>query len=257
VTTDYCTAIERHLCQKNEGHLIRVVGPAFEIVTRWEHDGVPLKVAFQGIDRFVERYHRARPRRRPVRIEFCDTDVVEVFDEWRRALGLTARPSVGESGLSAGEAARVSAGETMPLGDGVPEDEAPRERPGRSLRAHLERAAVRLSSARATGRVGPSADRVLESLSAELDLARERVRGLRGEARHALLDRLIVLDRTLIDAARDALEAPDRAAIEDEARQQLLAFRERMAPASYERALGVAVDRLVRDRAGLPELVFA
>jgi len=27
---EYCREIENYLCQKNEGHLIRIVGPAFE-----------------------------------------------------------------------------------------------------------------------------------------------------------------------------------------------------------------------------------
>ena len=51
----YCREIETYLCQKNDGHLIRVVGPSFELVSRWAAEGVPLKVAFSGIDRYVER----------------------------------------------------------------------------------------------------------------------------------------------------------------------------------------------------------
>ena len=45
-------AIETYLCQKNDGHLIRVVGPSFEMVSRWASDGVPLRVACGGIDRY-------------------------------------------------------------------------------------------------------------------------------------------------------------------------------------------------------------
>ena len=32
---EYCREIETYLCQKNDGHLIRVVGPSFEIVSGW------------------------------------------------------------------------------------------------------------------------------------------------------------------------------------------------------------------------------
>ncbi len=85
---DYCRAIESHLCQKNDGHLIRVVGPSFDMVSKWAADGVPLKVAFRGIDRYFERYYSKGPRRRPVRVDFCEADVLDVFDEWRRAVGL-------------------------------------------------------------------------------------------------------------------------------------------------------------------------
>ncbi len=87
---EYCREIETYLCRKNDGHLIRVVGPSFEIVSRWAIDGVPLKVALGGIDRYFERYYRKGPRRRPVRIDFCDADVRDVFDEWRRATGVSA-----------------------------------------------------------------------------------------------------------------------------------------------------------------------
>ena len=62
----------------------------------WAADGVPLKIAFAGIDRYFERYYRKGPRRRPVRIDFCDADVLDVFDEWRRAVGLTAARTPGE-----------------------------------------------------------------------------------------------------------------------------------------------------------------
>ena len=56
----YCRQIEAYLCRRNEGHLIRVVGPSFDLVSKWAIDGVPLKVAFQGIDRTVERHARTR-----------------------------------------------------------------------------------------------------------------------------------------------------------------------------------------------------
>ena len=95
-TSDYCRQIETYLCQKNDGHLIRVVGPSFEMVSRWAGEGVPLKVAFGGIDRYFERYYRKGPRRRPVRIDFCEADVLDVFDEWRRATGLTSSRAASE-----------------------------------------------------------------------------------------------------------------------------------------------------------------
>ena len=41
---DYCREIEAYLCQKNDGHLIRVVGPSFGLVSAWAEQGVPIKV---------------------------------------------------------------------------------------------------------------------------------------------------------------------------------------------------------------------
>ena len=86
---DYCRQVEAYLCRKNDGHLIRIVGPAFEQVCGWAEKGVPLNVAMRGIDRYFDRYYAKGPRRRPVRVEFCEADVMDVFDEWRRALGIT------------------------------------------------------------------------------------------------------------------------------------------------------------------------
>src|SRR5919202_6002357 len=94
---DYCRQIESYLCRKNDGHLIRIVGPAFEQVCGWATRGVPLKVAFHGIDRYFERYYAKGPRRRPVRIEFCEADVLDVFDEWRRAVGVATPAGDGDA----------------------------------------------------------------------------------------------------------------------------------------------------------------
>ena len=50
---------------------------------------MPLKVACRGIDRYCERASRRRAgRRRPVRIEFCEADILDAFDDWRRAVGV-------------------------------------------------------------------------------------------------------------------------------------------------------------------------
>ncbi len=82
---EYCRQLESYLCRKNDGHLIRIVGPAFEQVCAWAERGIPLKLAMRGVDRYFERYYAKGPRRRPVRIEFCEADVLDVFDEWRRS----------------------------------------------------------------------------------------------------------------------------------------------------------------------------
>ena len=87
---EYARQVERYLCQKNRGHLIRVVGPAFELVCGWATAGVPLKIALRGIDRCCERLEARGPRRRPVRIEFCEADVLDAFDDGAVKLGLAA-----------------------------------------------------------------------------------------------------------------------------------------------------------------------
>ena len=45
----YCRQLEAYLCRKNDGHLIRIVGPTFEQVCGWAARGVPIKVAEETI----------------------------------------------------------------------------------------------------------------------------------------------------------------------------------------------------------------
>ena len=229
--SEYCREIETYLCRKNDGHLIRVVGPSFDLVSRWANDGVPLKVAFRGIDRYFERYYSKGPRRRPVRIDFCEADVLDVFDEWRRAVGPAALPAGN------GDADH-----------GVKEKKA-------SMPAHLERVLLRLTNARAKGDLGAEADTVIARLSHELDEARAQSGGIRGDARRALVDRLAALDRELVSIAAATREI-DRTALEREADEELADFKTRLTADNYTRARDAIVDRLLRERLGLPVISF-
>jgi len=236
-TADYCREIETYLCKKNDGHLIRVVGPSFELVNGWAERGVPLKVAFRGIDRYFERYYRQGSRRRPVKIDFCEADVLEVFDEWRREIGLT-RSDAPTGADAAGVEAEPGAGR------------AP------SLPAHLERVLMRLTAARVNGVLGEAADPALDRVSAELDAARASARGVRGEARRALLERLTDLDVQLMTIARQSLSPSELQTIERSADDELAPFKPQMAADAYARAHAAAADRLIRERAGLPTVAL-
>src|SRR5580765_114087 len=154
--SDYCREIEAHLCRKNEGHLIRIVGPAFEQVCGWANLGVPLKVAFRGIDQYCERYYAKGPRRRPVRIEFCEADILDLFDAWRRAIG-----------VAQGE--RVAADAHQP------------RKP--ALAAHIERAVARLTALRAGGARSESFGERIDTVVRHLDHLAADARGARGDAR--------------------------------------------------------------------------
>ena len=85
---DYCREIEAYLCRKNDGHLIRIVGPSFTRVCSWAEQGIPLKIACQGIDAYFVRYYAKGVRRRPVQIDFCENDILDAFEAWRRAVGV-------------------------------------------------------------------------------------------------------------------------------------------------------------------------
>ena len=230
----YCRQIEAYLCRRNEGHLIRVVGPSFDLVAKWALDGVPLKVAFQGIDRTVERHARKATRRRPIKIDFCEADVLDVFDEWRRAIGVTG---LGRADADASESVAAA-------------------RRGPSLPEHLERGLSRLSQARATGTLSEKADAFIDRVSAEFDNARKHGRGLRGDDRRALIARLDAFDAELAALASAEADPALLAQVIADVAADLSHFRGQMSAEALARAQASAVDQALRERLRLPTLRF-
>jgi hypothetical protein len=234
VNTSYYSEIESHLVRCNGGHLVRIVGPAFDLVRSWEERGIPLKAVFRGIDRYVERHEAKGPRRRPVRIEFCEADVLDVFDEWRRAVGLSGTGGAGDAD------GRDAASDVS--------------RKRESLAAHLDRVVARLTALR--GAPDRAFDAVLEETVREIDVARASARHARGEARRELIDRLRAMDQRLLTAARQAVAEPELAGLAAEADAELAPFRNRMPVDTYARSHGACIDRLVRERTRLPVISF-
>lgn len=225
----YCRELETYLCQKNGGHLIRIVGPAFERVRAWSDLGVPFTIACRGIDRYCER-QQAVPgrRRRPVRIEFCEADILAVFDDWRRAVGVV----------------KDHAG-----GDGP----APAPKPP-ALAAHLERIVARLIGRRQPG--SAALETHIAALLPELDRLAVEVRGARGEARAAILDRLAALDDALMACARAEVDPAADAAFRREAEQELSGIAARMPGGARSQAIDAIVQRLVREALALPTIRY-
>jgi hypothetical protein len=231
----YCREIEAYLCRKNDGHLVRVAGPAFGMVASWATRGVPFKVACRGIDRYFERYYAKGPRRRPVRVEFCEADVLDVFDEWKRAVG------VGMAGAPAAKPGDAPAGRSAHTS---------------SLRAHLDRAVTRLTDLQARGGLPEGLQQAAERLIDRLAGDREASRTLRGEAREAYLRVLEQLDAELIETARQATPPEVLAQLRGEAADDLSDYRARMPVDAYARAVGAAADKLLRDHWKLPVLAY-
>jgi hypothetical protein len=230
---DYCRRVEEHLTKVNGGHLVRVVGPAFELVRRWADDGVPLSVVFRGIERKAERRAAGKPGR-PLRLEFCEGDVGAVFEAWCRAVGV-------RTGTEASEGTEGT------------ETEASRKKP--SLSKHVERALDRLS--RAMGRddwpdsLRADADRILVALAG----IREAARTARGPAREELAAQLHALDADIATAVVNAAPATLVTEVRAEAEQELAPFRGRLAGDAWRQSVTITVDRLLRDRLGLPALM--
>lgn len=228
----YCRELESYLCRKNDGHLIRIAGPAFEQVRGWAARGIPMKLAMQGIDRYFERYYAKGPRRRPVRIEFCEPDVLDVFDEWRRSVGVSEASGAAGAG-EAGEAGGTGR-------EGLP--------------AHLERVIARLTVLRAGS--ARSLDPLLDEIVRELDAVRSRAKGARGDGREALIQHLQELDASCMDALRSRADAATLAQLAAEADEELQPFRARMPAEAYQESHRACVARLLRERAGLPVIAF-
>lgn len=225
---EYCREIETYLCRKNEGHLIRIVGPVFEQVCGWAAQGVPLAIAFKGIDQYCERYYAKGPRRRPVRVEFCEADILELFDDWRRAVGVTS------AGVGDAEA-------------------APAERKPDSLPSHLDRVIARLTALRTSDRSRAFVDRIGDTVR-ELDGLKASAKSARGDARAAILDRLVALDGALLDVAREELNDAARAELRRKAEAEIAPFAARMPGDARSAAIDAAFTRLVREAIGFPPL---
>jgi hypothetical protein len=228
---EYAREVERYLCRKNGGHLVRVVGPAFQMVCAWASTGVPLKIALRGIDRCCERLEARGPRRRPVRIEFCEADVLDAFEDWRRAVGVTASVS----------------------GEG---DEAAPESRKPALAAHVERVIARLAHARGAGVAQSALHRAIEGWIRELEALAPTASRSRGEARAAIVAELARLDAALIEAAVAGLDDLRERQLRNEAAEELAPFGSRMPADEKARAVEAAFQRLAREAAGLPVLRY-
>jgi hypothetical protein len=256
---EFCREIETYLCRKNDGHLIRIVGPVFEKVCGWAAQGVPIKIAYRGIDRYFERQQAKgpAPRRRPIRVEFCEADILDAFDDWRRAVGVTA-----SAAAAAGPAAGVGGGgEADASGRGVAagverSDDAEdghthaKRKPG--LQTHIDRVMARLTQRRMDS--GPRLGGVIDRVLGELDTLRATARGARGDARTALIDRLTAIDRDLMTAAREALNSSELDDLRREAARELEPFRSRMPADAFRETSEAALERLIRERWRLPSL---
>jgi hypothetical protein len=235
----YCRQLEDYLCRKNDGHLIRIVGPTFEMVWGWARRGIPIQVAFKGVDRYFERHRqRGAGRRRPVRVEFCEADILDVFDEWRRAVGISR-------GIALEEANGDAPGPSAP---------PPRARMG--LAAHIDRVMARLTQRRLEPGLTDAFAERLDATLHELDRLRGQAPHARGEARQRALARLRELDIELVTAARAGLEAARLRQLEDEARVELAPFAGRMPPDSYAEARVAALHRLIRLVERLPDIAL-
>jgi hypothetical protein len=120
-----------------------------------------------------------------------------------------------------------------------------------TLPAHIDRVIARLTAMRAA-RPSAAFDERLDGSVRELDRLRGAAKQARGDARSGIVARLGVLDGELLAAARGELAAPRLAELEAAAEAEIAPFAARMPAEARTRAVAAALDRLIRDAAGLP-----
>jgi len=223
----YCREVESYLCRKNDGHLVRIVGPSFELICGWAERQIPLRVVFGAIDRTYARYQAKRQSRRPLRIEFCETDVRELFDEWSRAVG-------------------VGTAQTAPTRSG--------RRP--SLVSHIGRIVGRLAEWREAGPPTPGVIELVAMRLDELGALHERARTARGVARQEIVARLAEMEHQLTTALHDVVDPTVYDTLCAEAARELEPFQNRMPPEALARSKRTGTDRLLYDYFKLPRIVF-
>ena len=226
----YCRDVESYLCRRNGGHLIRIVGPAFALVCAWARKQIPLSIVCKAIDSVVERRESSGMTRRPVRIEYCEDDVSELFREWRRAVGV------------------VSDGNLQNDDKNIPRR--------LSLVDHLDRVILELTKWHSQSKQPVQTVDAVKKVIERLDGLRSSAKRATGEERSLLLDKLMEIDRSLFLAAWENLDPLTRKALQIEAEEALSAYRERMTAQVFERSVRSEVDRQFRERLSFPCVKF-
>ncbi len=187
-------------------------------------------MAFRGIDRYCERDNAKAGRRRPIRIEFCEADVLDAFDDWRRAVGVVGVVAEEESAASASRKA--------------------------ALATHIDGAIARLRAFSARDGLTSELVARIESAVTEMESLAAESHGARGEKRARIVGRLGELDRELSEPTIERIQ-PERAQeLRREAETELAPFRSRMSADAHQRALEAAYLRLVRHALGVPTLAY-
>jgi len=226
----YCREVESYLSRRNGGHLIRIVGPAFEMVRGWADAGVPMSIVQRAIDACAERRESRREALRPLRIEFCEGEVREQFQRWQRAVG----PYIGTGETEAEEDSRAAVS---------------------GLASHLTRASEKLARAAARLERSEPFRASLDAIVGHVSEVQIESKGARGERREAFIARLKSLDEQLMTAARtEARHCGIDADLRGSASSELAHWRERMPRDAWDAAVQAAADRLLRDRLDLPDL---
>ena len=183
----FCRAVEAHLCRVNGGHLVRIVGPAFELVAGWAKEGMPLRIVLHGVDRTSHGSPRRGLAVAPCGSSSARPTCVTPTDQWRRAVGVHARRPTQAADAVIGRCRRRRAVAAAVVA------EASRARP---------RATVRDVSA--TSALPSALSDAVAATIRDVDACLDASRGARREARTAIVERLVTIEHALTQAARSS-----------------------------------------------------
>lgn len=198
------------------------------MVCGWAHQQIPLKVVYTSIDRLCERLAAKGGRRRPIRIELCEAEVLDRFDEWRRAVGVGAATEPGNASRRARRSLTQHVAEVIDR-----------------LTAWSERDETPAALAEAVVRTLPDLHAILQ-----------RGGSARGEGRQELLRGLRRIQESLVTSLRESMDVALHQQLRTEAARDLEPFRARMAPATFRDSVDAATDRLLCEQMKFPQIVF-
>ena len=231
----YCCEVESYLCRKNGGHLIRIVGPAFQLVKGWGGGGVPLSIVCRAVDRAYSRYQAKGERHYPLRIEYCENDVKDLFEEWKRAVGI-------ESVRNSSENKECERNSEVNHGR-------------KSLDAHLERVGGRLAQWNRED-VATELKATVSNILDEVRTLGAEVKSVSSGERNHIIEQLKTLDLNLLDAVRRTADGRLQSRLREEAEREVNSFRKRMAPATFHSVVSSSIDRLLIEYFKLPRISY-
>lgn len=218
----YYARVESYFVERRGSPLF--ISPAeWDLVCRWERQGIPFDVVREGIDRVFER---PKARARPRKLGYCRQTVEAAFRRFR------------EAGIGAARATK---------GEG-------RESEADVVRAHLKSLAERLRS-RAAAALGSAeggtlARRLEEAASAVEAFADAEPIG----SPMAIEKELEALDQRLLSDSEKDVGGDRRTELVREAEISLASYRGRMPDKVYQAALESAYRRRLRKTMDLPTL---
>jgi hypothetical protein len=248
---DYFTEIEDFFIGRR-GKTLLLSPMDWALIESWKQKGVPLHVALRGIERAFDSYDKrpAIARRRSIKtLLYCEEEVEAQYAEWLESQTgkFAANENAGEIAGAAGEMMKEP--ERTSSADPFPPHVVLEYLKNRHNALAIIRT-TKQDSAHLSPAFCEALVRVEERLSG---LIRDWQTSARPSAER-LEDALTQLEKLLDENLRTCFSAIELNDEEQHARQQLAAYKKRMAPTTYETTLAHLLVKRLRERRNVPRL---